>query len=1310
MTGKKGQNAKTTDQGAGNSANEEMPTSGASAFNPEKYGLWKFGGNDYENWKFMLKLVLRDEGLEKVLDWEWNEDEEFTATNLKKDTRTMRIIASALSSTHLMYAKQSSCAADVIRKLDEIYLKKGTASRIHLKKEWQNLKMNDGGKLDQHLRRFDELTAELECAGVALTRDDIVEQLLMSMPKPYEVTVQVMEAMENLTLEVAKGKLLNQYERMKTTSSESKDAMTEKDDNTTVSFVGQDKRNYRCHKCGKKGHLRAQCRSKPKSDSNRNGEFRNQESSQSSSFRCYNCGKTGHIARNCRGKNQNPERGDGKATSNEAGSNDKASYFSWLSVDSCFLGNEDDKDGDKTVFYLDSGATSHYIKDDTLFSKSIELKKPSKVQVFKKGIEVNVTKVGTVFCDQENYSIELKNVKYSREFPANLLSVKRITQNGIEVHFKINDSVFLLKDGQVIATGTAVGEDLYKLLFNVSKQRAMLSVEDASKLWHCRLGHAGFDCMKKMKSSGLIKDMELSERFFCRCCVEGKMCKLPHVSLGIRTKRPLELIHTDLWSNPEESFDGKKYMLTFIDDFTRFVTTYLIKSKTEVFECFKEYYARCRTMFNRGIVEIRCDKGTEYINNQFKSFCRENGIRMGHTIGFNSPQSNGCAERMNRTLNDKARTMLIASGLEDKYWSEAVLCAAFVANRVPNVHGNVPAKMWYDREINYLKFKAFGCDAYLHIPKEKRENKFQERGKKLIFVGYDWSGYRLLDEETGKVVVGRDVVFEESVAFLDAVDLSPQDHQMTLQDDDNKLLIDKTEDVSYYSYLIDTLSTNVPETYSEAVNGNDSEMWIKATKEELDAIAANEVWDIVERPDDHEILSTRWIFRLKEDNNAKARLVVRGFEEKSDFGIVEIYAPVAKMSTVRLLLCLSVQFDYRVRQLDVRNAFLNGKLMKPAYIEVPDGVKLQPGIKDPVLKLNRALYGLKEAPKCWNRTLNEFLKSKGFYRSKIDDCMYTNRKVYLLIYVDDLLITGATEDVEEVVKKITERFRIRDLGEVKSFLGLRINREDGALKINQSAMIEKIAKTFGVENSNVVNTPMEERLSVNFDDLKNADVNPEVERKYRKLLGSLMYIMLGTRPDVCFAVSYFAQFQNCPNENVFNYLLRVLRYLFATRELSLKFTKLRNDIKLEVFVDADWANCSSSKRSITGYVCFISGNLIAWKSSKQSLVSLSSSDAEIIALCSAVCEGMSIRNLLNDLKLKVQDFVCYEDNENCIRFANGCTKKSKHLDVKFYFIRELVEAKRVRIEKIDGKVQIADTFTKSLGRSKFCYFREKLIC
>lgn len=255
------------------------------------------------------------------------------------------------------------------------------------------------------------------------------------------------------------------------------------------------------------------------------------------------------------------------------------------------------------------------------------------------------------------------------------------------------------------------------------------------------------------------KDMEI-----CPQCVEGKQAKLPHIQRHVRAKRPLQLVHSDLFGpiNPD-SYDGKRYILTFIDDYSHFTVAYPLKAKSEVFHYFKIFEAMATAHFNVKVSRFRCDNGREYVSTDIKEFFEERGIQFEFTIRY-TPQQNGVAERMNRTITERARCMLLDSKLGKSLWTEAVLSAVYVINRSPTdaLNNMVPAEVWYGDKPNLEKLRVFGCLAYLHLPKVLVGGKFESKTKKCFFVGYCTNGYRLWSPDDKKLLFGRDIIFDET--------------------------------------------------------------------------------------------------------------------------------------------------------------------------------------------------------------------------------------------------------------------------------------------------------------------------------------------------------------------------------------------------------------------------------------------------------------------------------------------------------------------------------------------------------------------
>lgn len=270
----------------------------------------------------------------------------------------------------------------------------------------------------------------------------------------------------------------------------------------------------------------------------------------------------------------------------------------------------------------------------------------------------------------------------------------------------------------------------------------------------------------------IVDGIELKSKeevmYICKNCVQGKQTKLPHVKKRPKTKRPLQLIHSDFFGpvNPE-SYDGKRYVLTFIDDFTHFTVAYSVKSKSEVFRHFKMLESMTTAHFNLKISRFRCDNGREYISKEIKDHFEEKRIQFEFTIRY-TPQQKGVAERMNRTIVEKARCMLLNSKLKKSFWTEAVLTAVYLINRIPTnaLENKVPAEIWYGERPNLENLKVFGCTAYLHIPKELVSGKFESRTKECYMLGYCKNGYRLWAPEDKKVIFGRNVIFDEINIFI----------------------------------------------------------------------------------------------------------------------------------------------------------------------------------------------------------------------------------------------------------------------------------------------------------------------------------------------------------------------------------------------------------------------------------------------------------------------------------------------------------------------------------------------------------------
>ena len=427
---------------------------------------------------------------------------------------------------------------------------------------------------------------------------------------------------------------------------------------------------------------------------------------------------------------------------------------------------------DKDItFCVDSGCTDHLVNQKECFSNLVMLKESIKIAVAKDKNYLEAVGIGDIEAlsqiDDKDIKCKIKGVLYVPNLRRNLLSVKKLEISEIKTIFE-NGQVKLVKNERLIGIGYR--SNLYVITFKLIKNEC-LNVEcenETARLWHRRYGHIGYSNLNKLISNRMVEgihNVHLKGKEICEDCLNGKMTR---TSFGIRreSNRILEIVHSDVCGPiTPTSHDGHRYFVTFIDGHSGFVCVYMIKGKYEVYEKFKEYVQMSQAKFNQKISILRCDNGGEYVSEEFRKYCKENGTSIDYNIPY-TPQQNGKAERFNRSLVEKARSMLSDSNLTKEFWSEAIRTATYIINRSPSTKlpGVTPAEIWYGEKPNVQNFKIFGSVAYTHIPKELR-NKFDVKSKKCIFVGYAKTGYRLWDSEKEKIIISRDTVVDEKIMY-----------------------------------------------------------------------------------------------------------------------------------------------------------------------------------------------------------------------------------------------------------------------------------------------------------------------------------------------------------------------------------------------------------------------------------------------------------------------------------------------------------------------------------------------------------------
>ncbi|KAJ0869676.1 putative RNA-directed DNA polymerase [Helianthus annuus] len=503
-----------------------------------------------------------------------------------------------------------------------------------------------------------------------------------------------------------------------------------------------------------------------------------------------------------------------------------------------------------------------------------------------------------------------------------------------------------------------------------------------------------------------------------------------------------------------------------------------------------------------------------------------------------------------------------------------------------------------------------------------------------------------------------------------------------------------------------------PVNYKEA---SESKEWMCAMKEELNSLEKHKTWTLTDLPGGKQAIGLKWVFKVKMDahgqvNRYKARLVAKGYVQEYGINFEETFSPVARFETIRLILSLAAQRGWLVYQFDVKSAFLNGYLQEEVYVSQPPGFEVK-GKEDKVFKLHKALYGLKQAPKAWYSRIDTFFTENGYARSLNEPTMYVKRGnageiLIICLYVDDIIYTSSSQKmVEQFKKEMIQEFDMSDIGVLQYFLGLEVIQGPDGIFLSQKKYTVELLKKFGMASCKEAATPMNKNEKLKMDD--GGDLVDGY--KYRSMIGGLMYVM-HTRPDIAFAVGIVSRLMQSPSVYHYGAAKRIMRYLAGTVGFGLWYGKTEC-VTLSGFTDSDWAGTSEDMKSLSANAFFLGTGAVSWMSKKQAVVALSTTEAEYIAAATGACQAVWMRKMLKELGHEQQEATpIWCDNRSTVFLTKnqGFHSRTKHINIKYHFIRSLVEEKEIKLVPCDTKEQIADIFTKALGVEQFCCLRSKL--
>jgi hypothetical protein len=508
-----------------------------------------------------------------------------------------------------------------------------------------------------------------------------------------------------------------------------------------------------------------------------------------------------------------------------------------------------------------------------------------------------------------------------------------------------------------------------------------------------------------------------------------------------------------------------------------------------------------------------------------------------------------------------------------------------------------------------------------------------------------------------------------------------------------------------------------PKSFREAMNRPPKEriQWYKAATDEIQSLVENGTFELVQLPPGRKAIGSRWVFKVKRNADGsierhKARLVAQGFAQRPGFDYTETFAPTPKWAALRAILALAALEDLELESVDISSAYLNGELEEEVYMKQPEGF-MEKG-SDWYWHLLKSLYGLKQAGRCWHKKLNEVLESLGFKRTICEHSIWVYHRgdvrIIIPVFIDDMTIAAKSkQDIQKVKNDLKAHFKLRDLGPTSFLLGVEVKRDRSkrTLTLSQRRYILDILERFEMSDCNEVATPLDPniRLNSSMSPQTTQDVEAMHSIPYLQAVGALMYLAVATRPDIAYSVGVLARFNKNPGQQHWKAVKHLLRYLKKTMDYKLAFSPSSSTELFTTYTDADHGGNSDNIRSTSGHIVKMGTGAISWSSRLQGIVALSTTEAEYVAATSAGQEILWLRNLFTELGYKfTSPSTLHIDNQSALSVAKNPEHhgRMKHLDLRFYWLRNEVEKGSIHMVHLGTNEMPADIMTKSLGRVK----------
>lgn len=1274
-------------------------------------------GSNFTLWKRSTEFFLKSKRLWIHFKPTTEKEREAYPNWAEDDEVALAYVGSRIEPALSAIIQDCPTALEAWTKLESIYQSSNLNNLISLSSALFSKKLEQGENLQNHILFLKETFDQIKQVKTKASSETLFLNaiLLKSLPPEYKPLCLSFEswADTDLTWEKVTARVLQEGENLKQFSVE-----------TSFSMSAKREVPY-CQHCRKAGHAEKDCRYK------------------NSKVHCLYCERVGHSEENCHKKayDQMKKLNLGKRAIENANFTEEHQ-----SLELAFNVQESGVPQKETI--IDSGATSHMTSQRTAVV-NVRISATKFVLLGDQKTQLKVTGVGDWHLKTIDGTVILTDTLIVPELGKNLISVSKLLNEKFKISTERKNLVALKADGSRIVANSS--GNLFKVEMHEANLVMKREDESIASLWHRRLGHI---CQSKMEETseavtGFNKPALLPYK--CVVCLEAKAQRnsFPRKS-ETNTTETLELIHCDL-KGPANitGRKGNRYFITFTDDFSRFSCIVLLKEKSQASEALRKYIAFAENAQGRRIKAIRADNGGEFVNQEFEDILAEKGISRQRTAA-NSPQQNGVAERLNRTLGEKAKALLFQSDLPKSFWEDSVTHATYLHNIT--VHsacsGKTPFELWNGKKPSLENLVVFGARGLATIPVEQR--KFLEKNtiecKFLGFPSGTKNTYKLWNVQTKREITSHSVVFDESATKADdktqeKEDLvplgdfdsdlpdvaypspNPKPSQETRPQEEThaeavegrpKREIKRPDYYQMTSYNVCTEQTDkIPQTIAEARQMQNADEWETACMKELESMKTLQVYSLTTLPEGRTAIQAKWVFDRKSSGIAKARLVAKGYSQRAGVDYHQTFAPTARFESVRLLLSMAAEKKWKILQLDVSTAFLNADLKEEIYLCQPEGFK---DSKNPhlVWRLHKAIYGLKQAPREWNLRISSFFQSIDFSQMKSDNSIFVKRiegeLAVILLYVDDLLIFGTCQNLLlELKKQLCAEFKMNDM-EGNEFVGLQIQREEnGSITIHQKKFIQELIGKTNFERTNCCSTPLEPNTQLPEEDLAPSREDQEFmeDKPYSSVVGSLNYLAHATRPDIAFATHQLSRHLNSARKKHWLALERVLSYLAKTADLAITYqVSSSTPGKLIGYSDANWGGEREDPHSISAFVFLLNDGILSWSCKTQSTIARSTCEAEYVALDHCNRNAIWLKSLTEEMGFPSQALQIFGDNLSSLMLAKNPEfhQKTKHINIKYHAIRESITAGQIELQHVGTEFMCADPLTKALYRPAFLKF------